>query len=188
MKRVWPGAYGAAHVEDGDAVGASTHRWAIVGAGGIARQFAADLANLGEGRLVAIGSTDAARGAALAAEVGAERGHGSYAAAIADDVDHVYVATNHHLHAPCARDAIDAGRDVLIEKPAAMTRAEAATVFEHARDRGVLTMEAMWTRFLPVIELARGLLADGAIGTVRRASGELGRDQRTGPSRSVHCA
>jgi predicted dehydrogenase len=39
-------------------------------------------------------------------------------------------------------------------------------------------MEAMWTRFLPHVAVAREVLADGGIGTVRRASLALGRDQR----------
>ena len=164
-------------------MGTTTDRWAIVGAGGIARQFATDLAALGDGSLVAVGSRDADRGAAAAEEMGAVRGHGSYDAAVADDVDHVYVATNHHLHAHCTHLAIEEGRHVLVEKPAAMTRAEAAEMFDHGRDRGVLTMEAMWTRFLPVVDEARAAIEGGVIGTVRRASAELGRDQRTGPSR-----
>jgi len=161
----------------GAAVQDTTHRWAILGAGGISRQFATDLAQVDGGTLVAIGSNSAEHAATFAEEVGAERGHGSYADAAADDVTVAYVGNNHNDHLAAATAAIDAGRHLLVEKPLSVSRSEAATLFDRAREAGVFSMEAMWTRFLPHIEAARRALADGAIGTVRRGALSLGRDQ-----------
>jgi predicted dehydrogenase len=158
--------------------GVGGHRWAILGAGDISRQFASDLGNVEDGALVAVGSSSADHAATFAEEVGALRGHGSYEEAAADDVTVAYVGNNHNDHATAAGIAIDAGRHVLVEKPLAMSRAEAAALFERSRDRGVFAMEAMWTRFLPHIAAVRAALEDGAIGTVREARLTLGRDQR----------
>lgn len=152
-------------------------RWAILGTGGIGRTFADDLRNVDGSELVAVGSTTPGRGETVADEVGATHG-GSYEDAVAADVDLVYVANNHNDHLVAALLAVDAGHGVLVEKPLAVTAAEAAALFRRARERDVFAMEAMWTRFLPHVAAARAALEAGAIGTVRHARLALGRDQR----------
>ena len=139
--------------------------WGILGPGRIAHRFAAGLRDAAGARLVAVGSRDAARAEAFAARYRAPRAHGSYAALAADPaVDAIYVATPHPQHAPACRICLDAGKHVLCEKPLAVNAAEARAVAACARDRGVLLMEGMWTRFIPAIAALRSLLQAGAIG------------------------
>lgn len=149
-------------------------RWGIVGTGGIAGRFAADVALLDDQAVVAVGSRSQESADRFGEQWGVEGRHPDYEALVHDDaVDAVYVATPHPYHAEHALLAIGAGKPVLVEKPFTMDAAQARTVVEAARAAGVFAMEAMWTRFLPHMQEVRELLAAGEIGDVVT----LGADQ-----------
>ncbi len=142
-------------------------RWGILATGGIARLFTQDLHVAGR-EIVAVGSRSDVSARAFAEEFGIPHAHGSYEALLADpDVDIVYVATPHPSHAENALAVIAAGKHVLVEKPFTLNAAEAAAVRDAAAARGVLVLEAMWTRYLPHMARIHELIADGAIGEVR---------------------
>jgi predicted dehydrogenase len=141
--------------------------WGILGTGGIARVFSRELRTHGH-RVVAVGSRtqEAARNFAEHNDIG--RAHGSYERLVADpEVDIVYVATPHSLHAQNALLALDRGKHVLVEKAFTLNAREAQVVVDRAQEVGCVVLEAMWTRFLPHMAVLRSLLADGAIGQVR---------------------
>lgn len=145
----------------------STLRWGILGPGGIARAFTGDLRTAGL-EVAAVGSRRQQTADAFASDFGIAHAHGSYEDLVADpDVDIVYVATPHPMHAANALLAIEAGKHVLVEKPFTLNAAEAADVRDAAAERGVLAMEAMWTRYLPHMVRIRELVASGALGEVR---------------------
>ena len=142
-------------------------RWGILATGGIAHAFARDLRTAGLD-LVAVGSRGKPRADAFAAEFEIPRAHASYEALVSDpDVDIVYVSTPHPMHAGNAVLALEAGKHVLVEKPFALNAAEAAQVRDLAAARGLLAMEAMWTRYLPHMVRIRELLAGRVLGEVR---------------------
>ena len=81
----------------------SSLRWGILGPGGIARAFTSDLRTAGLD-VAAVGSRRQQTADAFAADFGIPRAHGSYEDLVADpDVDIVYVATPHPMHAANAR-------------------------------------------------------------------------------------
>ncbi|ALJ19737.1 Gfo/Idh/MocA family protein [Microbacterium sp. No. 7] len=142
-------------------------RWGILATGGIARAFTRDLRTAGL-TVAAVGSRRAGAARAFADEHGIPRAHGSYEALVADPgVDIVYIATPHGRHVADAVLALQAGKHVLIEKAVTLDAEEAAVVGALARDRGLLAMEAMWTRYLPHMARIRELIAAGALGEVR---------------------
>ena len=142
-------------------------RWGVLGTGGIARLFTADLQR-GGFEVAAVGSRDQGRADLFAAAAGIERAHGSYAALVGDpDVDAVYVASPHAFHAEHALLALEAGKHVLVEKPFTLNRSEAAQVFDRAADRDLVVLEAMWSRWLPHVRRVRAILDQGTLGTVR---------------------
>jgi predicted dehydrogenase len=142
-------------------------RWGILGSGGIAGQFVADLKLAGH-KVMAVGSRATATAERFAAEFTLPQAHGSYEALVADDnVDIVYVATPHTRHHDDAALALRAGKHVLLEKPFTINAAEAQSLADLASERGLLILEAMWTRWLPHMVAVRELTTAGAIGDVR---------------------
>lgn len=142
-------------------------RWGILGTGWIARQMTADLKIHGS-PVTAVGSRTQANADAFAAEFGIPSSHGSYEALVADpEIDVVYVATPHPSHVRDATMALEAGKHVLLEKPYTINAAEARAVADLARERGLVVLEAMWTRWMPHMIRLREIIAAGTLGDVR---------------------
>lgn len=149
--------------------------WGVVSTGNIARSVTGDINLLEGSRLVAVSSRSLPRAQAFADEFGAMRAYESVTALVDDpDVDVVYVATPHAQHVPVVRAAIDAGKAVLCEKALTTSLDDTTELASYAKSKGVFCMEAMWTRFTPLVQKAVELLATGAIGTVRSVSADLG--------------
>ena len=143
-------------------------RWGILGAGGIARNFAKGVAHSRTGRVVAVGSRSEQKAGKFGDELGIPRRHGSYEALLADpQVDAVYVATPHPMHAEWAIKAAEARKHVLCEKPIGLNHAEAMAIIEAAHRHGVFLMEAFMYRCSPQTARLVELLRAKAIGEVR---------------------
>ncbi len=143
-------------------------RWGIIGTGGIATAFAADLALMPDASLVAVGSRSQGTADEFGERFDVPHRHATYAGLVNDaDVDAVYVSTPHPGHHDAALSAINAGKAVLVEKPFTMTANEASSLIDAARSHGVFLMEAMWARWLPHMVRVRELLASRALGDVR---------------------
>lgn len=113
------------------------------------------LEDLPEVRLVAISRRDAARGQALAEERGL-RFYQDYRQLIGDvEVEAVLVVTPPVWNLPIAREAIRAGKPLLIEKPLARTGREARELVDAAGERGVPVMTAQTLRYDAAIRLLK---------------------------------
>ncbi|MFQ3630109.1 Gfo/Idh/MocA family protein [Roseiflexus sp.] len=153
----------------------SSVRWGILSTGRIAGVFAEALHSLDDAQLVAVGSRSADAAAAFGDRFNVPRRYASYEELAADpDVDIIYIATPHALHAENCLLCLHHGKAVLCEKPFTINARQAADVIAIARERGLFLMEAMWTRFLPAIVRLRELLAAGAIGEVRMIASDFG--------------
>jgi len=157
-------------------------RWGVVGAGRIADKLVADFVHVPDAEVVAVASRAQDRADAFAQKHGIARAYGSYEALLADpDVDVLYIATPHRQHRDISLAAIRAGKALLVEKSFTTTVAGAQAIVDLARSTGTFVMEAMWTRFQPIIVKARVLIADGAIGEVRGVQADLGVDRAFDP-------
>lgn len=142
--------------------------WGILAAGNIAKAFAKGVAKSRTGRLVAVGSRSLDKAQAFAKEFSVARAHGSYEALLADpDVQAVYIATPHPMHAEWAIKAAEAGKHILCEKPIGINHAQAMAIVEAARVNKVFLMEAFMYRCHPQTAKLVELVKSGVIGPVR---------------------
>jgi len=153
----------------------STINWGILAPGGIARRFASGLSVVPDAELIAIGSRSKERADAFADKWDVPRRYGNYEDLVSDpDIDAIYVATLNTFHKDCVMLCLRAGKAVLCEKPFAINAKEAREMIACAQECNQFLMEAMWTRFLPIMVKIRQMLADGAIGEPRMLTADFG--------------
>jgi predicted dehydrogenase len=117
------------------------------------------------------------------------RAYGSSEDLVRDkDIDVVYIATPNSLHYAHAMLCLSEGKAVLCEKPFALNAAQAQEMWDAARHRSLFCMEAMWTRFLPLMRDVGKIVRDGGIGDIRMLSVALGHPMRVQPSSGLFSA
>jgi predicted dehydrogenase len=140
-------------------------RWGVLSTARILDELLPGFAASPHAELAAIASRDAERAARYAAAKAIPTAYGSYEALLADDsIDCVYVPLPNALHREWAAAALEAGKHVLCEKPLTPSAEEAAELFDLARERGLVLMEAFMYRHHPKTRLLRGVVRDGRIG------------------------
>ena len=148
---------------------------AIMGAGEIAAKMALTLQPLKEANCYAIAARDQERAQAFADKYGFRRAYGSYLDMLADEyVNLVYIATPHSHHYEHIKMCLEHGKHVLVEKPFTANAAQAEEVMEMARERGLLVTEAMWTRYMPMVQTVREVVASSMIGRISSLSACIG--------------
>ncbi|MBI4606227.1 MAG: Gfo/Idh/MocA family oxidoreductase [Planctomycetes bacterium] len=149
-----------------------TIRAAVIGARGRGRVFF-DLAGRKDAVLAALCDVDR-RVLGEAAE-SVQKSTGSRPATHADfrrllddrSIDLVFVATPHHWHCPIAVRAIQAGKDVYVEKPASHVFREGRALVEAARKHGRIVQHGTQMRSSEVTARAGEVLASGLLGKVK---------------------
>jgi len=102
-----------------------------------------------------------------------------------DDVDLVDICTSNVTHMPIAVAAARAGKHVLCEKPIAMNAREARRMLDAAREADVRHMVAFNYRRVPAIMLARQLIDEGKIGTIRHFNAVYYQDWLVDPNSPI---
>ena len=145
----------------------------ILATGGIAKKMAETINMMEEVTLYAVASRSLEKATAFATEYGAEKAYGSYDELLADpQVNLVYIATPHHTHKDLMIECINKGKNILCEKAFTINKNEAEEVFVAAKAKGVLVAEAIWTRYMPSLDLIKSLMTK--IGTITSISANLG--------------
>lgn len=85
------------------------------------------------------------------------------------DVEACIIATPHHWHAPIALAAMQAGKDVYIEKPISHVYDEGKLIIAAAEKYGRIAQQGSQMRSSPVTEKASKLLREGVIGEIKVA-------------------
>jgi predicted dehydrogenase len=163
-------------------------KWGILGLGRIADLFAREILAAG-GQIHAVASRDLQKALHFQRKFGDGRygldyetapgspaangggriakAYGSYSQLLCDEeVQAVYIATPQSHHLENAREALNALKPILVEKPLACSYAEAEEMFALAKQKQLFAMEAMWTRFLPHMRKVKQIVDAGVIGEV----------------------
>ena len=156
-------------------------RFAIVGCGLIGRKR---LASLAPGQFMVAFDLDRSRAEALVKTAGAGRVSTSLEETVrSPDVDAVIVSTLNGSLAAIAREAVAAGKHVLVEKPAAISVAEIDALTAAAEQSGALVRVGYNHRYHPALQKARALVDAGALGPLMFIRARYGHGGRVGYDR-----
>lgn len=116
-------------------------------------------------QLVAVCDANKQRAEQIAEKYGAKRYYTTYGELLADpEVDAVSVATPDHLHCEIGVAAARAGKDILMEKPLALTTADAQAIIDAAKKAGVKLMVDFHNRWSPPFNMLKQSIDKGELG------------------------
>ncbi len=154
-------------------------RWGVIAPGGIAHAFASAVNNETPSCISAVGSRSLGRAKEFAQKFNKDeniRAYGSYEELVQDDaIDAVYVASPHSEHLAHVSLALNAQKPVLVEKAFTQNAKQARELVELARSKNLLLVEAMWTRFLPHIDVVRQIVESGELGEIESIIADHGQ-------------
>jgi predicted dehydrogenase len=152
--------------------------YGIIGAGKIGLKRASCLR---AGQLIGVHDSDRAQAEALVKATGHGRVIPDATALIRDPaISAIIVATRHDSLAAHTQEAVEAGKHVLVEKPAARDAKELQPVIAAAREAGVVVRVGYNHRFHSAILQARSILDSGALGALMMVRARYGHGGRVG--------
>lgn len=141
--------------------------WGVLGLGNIAHRFVESLQHFDEARFYAGASHTEAKRNEFQEKYHPVKVYDDYMKMLEDpDIDAVYIAVPHGLHYKWAMEAMKHEKCVLVEKPAALTREEIVALTDYSREHHVFFMEAMKSRFIPMMNVVKKEIEDGVIGDI----------------------
>ncbi|MGQ9632145.1 MAG: Gfo/Idh/MocA family protein [bacterium] len=150
----------------------------IIGAGGVSRAHAREYRDNPKTRLYAVAESNGAALEDFSMNFDVKRRFSDYRELLEDDrVDVVDICLPHFLHRSATLDALNAGRDVILEKPIALTLKEADEIIELAERKGRKFFVALNQRFLPAHRKLKELLDGGRCGRPFLALGTIIGDE-----------
>ncbi|MCD8018871.1 MAG: Gfo/Idh/MocA family oxidoreductase [Clostridiales bacterium] len=144
----------------------------VCGAGTIASWISDILEQLNDEKIVKYGvaSNDAAQCKEFAEKYGWQKAYNTFEDLMKDDdIDVVYIAVPNHLHMNMCLQALEYGRNVVVEKPFAVNDTQAKAMIDKAKEKGVFLSEALWPSFLPSRHIIDHIIKDGKIGKLTGA-------------------
>jgi predicted dehydrogenase len=147
-------------------------RWGILGAANINLDVVPAMQRSPRSEVVALASRTLAKAQEQAARLGIPQAVEGYETILADPaIDAVYIPLANHLHVEWTVRALEAGKNVLCEKPLALTVDGAKEVMEAASRTGKVAAEAFAYLHQPQTREVKALVDNGAIGEVRVVKG-----------------
>ncbi|XP_041917825.1 dihydrodiol dehydrogenase, tandem duplicate 1 [Alosa alosa] len=155
-------------------------RWGICGAGKISHDWNVAMKTLPaeEHQVVAVAARSLERAQDFAKKHSIPKAYGSYEELAKDpNIDIVYLGVLHIQHLRVGLLFLNAGKNMLCEKPFAMNSREVKQLIDAAKKNNVFLMEGIWSRCFPVQREVSRLLAEEAVGEVKVVKAYFGSPQ-----------
>ena len=135
-----------------------------MGAGNIANEFVAGLYSSNKHIPYAVASRSKEKAQDFYTRWALKKFYSSYEQMVQDEnIDIIYVATPNSLHFEHAKLCLEANKHILLEKPFTLSSKKAKELFAIAKEKDLFCMEAMWTRFNPLVTEVKELIRLGEI-------------------------
>ncbi len=154
-------------------LGSRRTRVGLVGTGYVAETHLEILRELPGIELVALCDVDLERARTVAARHGVARVAGSIGELAELGLDALHLCVPPDQHGRCAREALERGLSVLVEKPLVLSALEARELGQLARDRGLVLGANHNSLFHPAFARLCGRLRSGAIGRIEHVEVQL---------------
>ncbi|XP_064635537.1 trans-1,2-dihydrobenzene-1,2-diol dehydrogenase-like [Lineus longissimus] len=155
---------------------ATPTRWGLCAAGAISNDFTIALKCLpaSEHQVACVAARNLSRAQEFAKKFDIPKVYGSYQELAADEnLDIIYIGVIHPAHYEICKLMINAGKNILCEKPMTMCKRQTQELVDLAKEKNVFLMEALWSRFLPAYEFIRKELKAGTIGEPKYLTAEF---------------
>src|SRR5215467_13198597 len=150
---------------------------AVFGTGFVGRVHLEGIRRLGYVQVYAIGEPQIEKAKQLAAEFGVQKTEADYRRILEDPaVDAVHVCTPNFMHFPIAKDALQAGKHVICEKPLATSVAEASQLVELAGQTKLRNATFHNLRYYAMVQQMRRMREDGDLGDILVVQGTYSQD------------
>jgi predicted dehydrogenase len=150
---------------------------AVIGTGFVGRVHVENIRRQPDVELAAIADQSSELAAQFGEQLGIARAVGNYKELLADpSIQAVHICTPNNTHFAIAKDAIEAGKNVICEKPLAMSANEAAGLVDAAKAKGVVHATSYNLRFYPNVQQMRRMVQTGATGEVLAVQGTYSQD------------
>lgn len=141
-------------------------RVGIVGTGRIAPRFVSEAKYVSGIEIVCAYNPESESGKRFQRKCGIECMTGSYDDFL-EKVDAVYIASPNETHYNYTKTALEHGKHVLCEKPIAFTRTESEGLYQLAKDKNLILLEAVKTAYCPGFQQLINVAQSGKIGEIR---------------------
>ena len=152
-------------------------RTALIGTGFMGKVHADGIRRLGNVDIVGVAASDLPQARAFADAFGIPGATDDYKTLLADKtLDAVHVLTPNALHFPIAKAALEAGKNVLCEKPLTVTEAQAKELVEIAAEKNLANCVEHNLRCYPLVQQMRRMRENGDLGEILIVQGTYAQD------------
>lgn len=142
-------------------------RWAILGPGAIAADFAKAIEKV-NGSVYAVGSRSLDRAEKFASNYKVKKVYDSYEKMLEDnEIDVVYIATPHCNHYEYIMKSLRKNKHVFCEKAITVNTQQLLQIYKLAKEKGLVVTEAMTIYHMPLYKKLREFIDNGKLGKIK---------------------